>query len=131
MGGTKKHTFPKAERLSSRIVIERLFSGGGRSLPIFPLRIVYMPLEEEGFPAASVLVIVPKRRFKKAVDRNRVKRQIREAYRKNKEILLESLNASGRKMAVALIWIDNRQRESAEVEAKVKRLLQLVSERIP
>lgn len=89
-----------------------------------------MPLEEEGFPAASVLVIVPKRRFKKAVDRNRVKRQIREAYRKNKEILLEPLNASGRKMAVALIWIDNRQRESAEVEAKVKRLLQLVSERI-
>lgn len=130
MTDIKKHTLPKRERLNSRKVIEELFTGGGRSLPLFPLRIVYMPLENDSFPTASILIIVPKRRFKRAVNRNRVKRQIREAYRKNKDILLNPLEASGRKMVFALIWIDNKLRDSAEVEDKVKKLLQLVSERI-
>ena len=89
-----------------------------------------MQVEGENLPAASIMVSVPKKRFKRAVKRNRVKRQIREAYRMHKDILLDALEAAGRKVAVAFIWLDNELHDSSEVEAKVKKLLQLVAERI-
>ena len=127
---TKRHTLPKNERLSSQTLIKRLFSGGSKSLSAFPLRIVYMQVEEEHLPVASIMVSVPKKRFKRAVKRNRVKRQIREAYRKHKDILSEPLETSGRKIAAAFIWLDNELHDSDEVEAKVKKLLQLIAERL-
>ena len=122
MNDSLKLTLPKVERLNSRILIERLFTGGSKSLPAFPLRIVYMPVEGENLPAATILISVPKKRFKRAVKRNRVKRQVREAYRKNKHILLDALKDSGRKIAIAFIWLDNELHESADVEAKVVKL---------
>ena len=130
MTATQTYTLPKKGRLNSRLLIERLFSGGGKSLPAFPLRIVYMPIEEETRPTAAILISVPKKRFKRAVKRNRVKRQIREAYRKHKDILLDALNASGKKAIVAFIWLDNNLHSSQEVEEKVKHLLQLTTERL-
>ena len=86
-------TFCKEERLCRKALIEKLFhKEGSRSMAAFPLRLVYMksPAGEDG-PAAQMLVSVPKRCFKRAVKRNRVKRQVREAYRKNKHILYLSL----------------------------------------
>ena len=130
MNDSLKLTLPKVERLNSRILIERLFTGGSKSLPAFPLRIVYMPVEGENLPAATILISVPKKRFKRAVKRNRVKRQVREAYRKNKHILLDALKDSGRKIAIAFIWLDNELHESADVEAKVDKPLQLTAERL-
>lgn len=68
------YTLGKKERLSSKILIERLFSGGSKSFPAFPLRVVYMPVEpSEQDAAASILISVPKKRFKRAVKRNLVK----------------------------------------------------------
>lgn len=121
----------KEERLNSRILIEKLFTGGSKSLPVFPLRIVYMFVEGEHLPSVSLLISVPKKRFKRAVKRNRIKRQIREAYRKNKQILTERLNESQKKMAIAFIWLDNELHSTQEVEAKIRKLLQLLSERVP
>ena len=117
-----KKTFPKKEHLSSLLVIDKLFAGGSKSLAVFPLRAVYMPVENAGLPEVSVLISVSKKRFKRAVKRNRVKRQIREAYRKNK--------AKGKKLAVAFIWLDDELHASPEVEEKVKKLLQLIAERV-
>ena len=68
----------KPERLSRKKIIEKMFAGGSRSFSIFPLRVVWLPVEELDV-SASLLVSVSKRRFKRAVKRNRVKRQIREA----------------------------------------------------
>lgn len=130
MAEQEKHTFPKTERLSSVILIEKLFAGGSKSLPAFPLRIVYMPVEGEGLPAVSVLISVPKKRFKRAVKRNRVKRQIREAYRKHKYLLIDPLKAAGKKAAIAFIWLDNELHASDEIEEKVKKLLQITAERM-
>ena len=121
----------KEERLNSRILIEKLFTGGSKSLPVFPLRIVYMFVEGEHLPSVSLLISVPKKRFKRAVKHNRIKRQIREAYRKNKQILTERLNESQKKMAIAFIWLNNELHSTQEVEAKVRKLLQLLSERVP
>ena len=72
-----EYTLGKKERLNSKTLIERLFSGGSKSFPAFPLRVVYMSVEpvEEDMAAASILISVPKKRFKRAVKRNLVKRQ--------------------------------------------------------
>lgn len=70
-----------------------MFAGGSRSFSVFPLRVVYLPVEELEADA-SILISVSKRRFKRAVKRNRVKRQIREAYRVNKHELLNVLAES-------------------------------------
>lgn len=71
-----------------------MFEGGvSKSFSIFPIRVVYMPVEQGEVPA-SILISVSKRRFKRAVKRNRVKRQIREAYRKNKSLLVDAIASS-------------------------------------
>ena len=120
----------KTERLNSRLLIERLFAGGSKSLPAFPLRIVYMPVENDALPTVSLLISVPKKRFKRAVKRNRVKRQVREAYRLHKSLLTRKLELTGQKVVLAFIWLDNELHPSAVVEDKVKKLLQLTAERL-
>ena len=129
MSEKKIFTLQKEERLNSKIIIEKLFSGGSKSLPEFPLRIVYMTVEEESLPTVSLLISVPKKRFKRAVKRNRVKRQIREAYRKNKFILKDALEKENKKAAIAIIWLGNELYDSSEIETKVAKLLQLTAEK--
>jgi ribonuclease P protein component len=80
------YTFSKAERLYKRSLIEKLFSNENCSFVSYPLRVIYMPMEEADSPT-GILISVSKRKFKFAVRRNRVKRQIREAYRLNKSLL--------------------------------------------
>lgn len=128
-----EYTLGKEERLNSKTVIERLFSGGSKSFPAFPLRVVYMQVdsaEEEDAAAASILISVPKKRFKRAVKRNLVKRQVREAYRKNKHLLLDALASRNKRLVIAFIWLDNSIHSSAEVEEKVKKLLFHIAEKL-
>lgn len=129
----KKYTLNKSERLNSKKLIERLFAGGNKSFPAFPLRVVYMPLApEESTADASILISVPKKRFKHAVKRNLVKRRIREAYRHNKYILLDALKAKDTptKMVLAFIWLDNKIYSTEQVAYKVKKLLIHIAEEI-
>ena len=129
----KQYTLNKSERLNSKKLIERLFAGGNKSFPAFPLRVVYMPLApEESTADASILISVPKKRFKHAVKRNLVKRQIREAYRHNKYILLDALKAKDTptKMVLAFIWLDNKIYSTEQVAYKVKKLLIHIAEEI-
>ncbi|WP_455668933.1 ribonuclease P protein component [Phocaeicola sp.] len=127
-----EYTLSKKERLNSKTLIDRLFAGGSKSFPAFPLRVVYMPIEPAGedAPAASILISVPKKRFKRAVKRNLVKRQVREAYRKNKHLLLDALASKNKRLVLAFIWLDNNIHSSAEVEEKVKKLLFHIVERL-
>ena len=98
-------SFHKSERLCSKRIIDALFAGGSKSMSAFPLRVVFMPVPVEApAPLVSILVSVSKRRFKRAVKRNRVKRQIREAYRKQKHILTSVLpTPSGQGLVVAFL----------------------------
>ena len=122
------HTFRKHERLNRKKVLEKMFAGGARSYSFFPLRMVYIFAPELEGAQVSVLVSVSKRHFKRAVKRNRVKRQIREAYRKNKHILTVPLETQGRKLALAFLWLSDRLYPSNEVEQCVRRLLVRISE---
>ncbi|PSR55448.1 ribonuclease P protein component [Adhaeribacter arboris] len=83
------HNFTKEERLRSTKLIEQLFREGS-SFNLYPLRFVYLKPTSPMATTPQVLISVSKRNFKKAVDRNRLKRQIREAYRLHKGILLST-----------------------------------------
>lgn len=129
-----KHTLGKEERLCSRKLIDSLFKGGGsRAMSGFPLRMVYAMTERhEGEPAAQILVSVPKRCFKRAVKRNRIKRLVREAYRLNKHILADALERHEPQMSatMAFIYTDSHLHDYATVEQRVRNLLTRLSERL-
>ena len=80
------NTLKKIERLHGTADTENLFAGKKKSVFVHPLRVVYKAQTEEGLPT-RIMVIVPKRFFKHAVDRNLLKRRLREAYRLNKREL--------------------------------------------
>ncbi|MDC6281232.1 ribonuclease P protein component [Caecibacteroides pullorum] len=119
----------KPERLNKKKIIEKMFAGGSRSFSIFPLRVVWLPVEELDVQA-SILISVSKRRFKRAVKRNRIKRQIREAYRLNKQILLAPLTEKNRRLAIAFIYLADELMNSALVEEKIKAALTRIVEKI-
>lgn len=129
-----KHTLGKEERLCSRKLIDSLFKGGGsRAMSGFPLRMVYAMTERhEGEPAAQILVSVPKRCFKRAVKRNRIKRLVREAYRLNKHILADALERHEPQMSatMAFIYTDSHLHDYATMEQRVRNLLTRLSERL-
>ncbi len=79
-------SFGKQERLSKKKVIEELFEKGS-SRQAFPLRIISIRHPEKDQTIHQVLITVPVKNFKKAVDRNTLKRRIREGYRLNKALL--------------------------------------------
>ncbi len=120
----KSNAFPKSERLCSKFLIDKLFeSGNSKSFSAYPLRLVIRLTDNE--TDTQLLISVPKRFFKHAVDRNRVKRQVREAYRNNKRLLRLP---DGTHAVMAMIWLDGHHHSSAKVTAKVCNLLQRASE---
>ena len=84
-------SFGKKEKLKSKILITRLFKEG-RSLNKYPLKFIYMPVSEVRFEAHKTAVSVPKRNFRKAVDRIFLKRLMREAFRKNKYLVTSNMS---------------------------------------
>ena len=125
------NTLGKEERICSKKLIEKLFKGGrSKSMVAYPLRVVYAQKaddEGENIPA-QMLVSVSKRHFKHAVDRNRVKRQVREAFRRNKSIITQNLTDDHEAVAMAFVWLTNEKYPSSEVENRMVRLLTRISE---
>ena len=126
-------TFGKKEKLVSKKTIDALFSGGNsRSMSAYPLRVVFMRKERnETEEPAQVMVSVSKRHFKRAVKRNRVTRQIREAYRLNKHLLHEALEQKkDTAVAMAFIWQSDELAETALITEKMQSLLGRMAEKI-
>lgn len=130
------NTFRKSERITSKLIIDKLFAGGNSSNAVFPLRVVYMAIPDDEAPQsmndvpASVLVSVPKKRFHNAVDRNRLKRMIREAYRTNKGVLWQVMEGKDYKLAIAFISITDKMPTFYQVNKAVARALVIISEKI-
>ena len=126
-------TLSKEERICSKKLMEQLFNGGtARSMSSFPLRVVFTTVERQpGQPPANIIVSVPKRHFKHAVDRNRVKRQLREAYRHHKQLLVEAVADTPQKaIALSLIWMDGRHLPSSEIDHKLQNLLTRIASQL-
>jgi len=108
-------TFTKAERLCSKVLIDKLIEKGN-SFQSFPFKIIWLEAQESPVPA-QIVISVPKRSFKKAVDRNKLKRRTREAYRKNKKILYDHL--SNKKVLLMFIYTAKTILAYKEIEEKL------------
>lgn len=122
-----KNTLSKEERLSSKIDIDLLFDNTAASFVAFPLRIVYKTVPKREAPV-SIMVSVSKKKFKRAVKRNLLKRLVREAYRVNKHALLEKMMSTDKTLLLAFIYVDKEVRSFKEVEKGVNRALKKLLE---
>ena len=111
-------------------LIDELFGGGNsRSVAAFPLRAVFMLRQREAHEEPlQMLVSVPKKHFHHAVDRNHVKRQVREAWRLHKQLLVEAI-APDKQLLIAFVWTSNQQIDSSAVEERVVGIVKRIQEK--
>lgn len=114
-----RFTLGKEERLKSKKLIEKLYEEG-KTVKVFPLRMVYIQTEHTSKFPAQVGVSVPKRNFKKAVDRNRIKRLLRETYRKEKHTIYEAVD---KPYVFMISYLAKDEWKYADIERKMKKLL--------
>jgi ribonuclease P protein component len=119
----RPNSFSKKERLHKRKRIQDLFEQGS-SLYIYPFKTFILPLEDQEASFHQVLISVSNRNFKRAVDRNRIKRRIREAYRKQKHILPESP-----KLALAFVYSTRNTLLFSELEKRLNQVLKKLANR--
>lgn len=102
----KTFTFSKSEKLKSKKLLEQLFTEG-KSCSVFPIKAIYRFLDEmEHQQPVQVGVGTSSKIFKKATQRNRIKRLLRETYRKNKLPLLAALKQQNKCLSVFLLYVD-------------------------
>lgn len=117
------YKFSKKEKLKSQKVIESLFTKG-ESVTVYPLRLVYMKTSFLEDIKVKTGVSVSKKMFKKAVDRNRIKRLLREGYRLNKAIYFNNITTQ---YALMILYIGNTKPDFETVNTKMKLALERFS----
>jgi ribonuclease P protein component len=126
----KVNKFSKQERLCGTMLIDRLFREGNRQIAVFPIRLVWLMADD--IDGVQILVSAPKRNFHHAVDRNRIKRQIREFYRTSAATLKDVLADKGKGLALAFLFNDVRLWDTSNLvprlETAMDKLIQAVSE---
>ena len=120
-------TFSKKEKLKNKLLIERLFKEG-KAITVYPLKLIYLNLSSSGETRCQVAVSVPKSKFKNAVDRNRIKRILRENYRLNKESIFNNMEGN---FAFLFLYLGKNIPENTVVEGSMlsifKKLIKKVS----
>jgi ribonuclease P protein component len=123
---------PKTFRLSGQVATDRLFAFG-KSLKAWPFKIIYLQTPAKGKTALpKMLVSVPKRQFKHATDRNRIRRQAKEMYRLNvRPLLLDAVIASGQDLQMAFLYTGGKTKVSPqELEKKLSTALKRLANEI-
>jgi ribonuclease P protein component len=110
--------FPKYQRLDSVKTITELFKNG-HGFTIFPFKVIILKNNTNSPAPVQLLITVPKRHFKKAVHRNRIKRLIREVYRTHSEPLLSKAIECKQQYAVGIVFTGNQLPLFKEVETKL------------
>lgn len=120
------YTYSKDEKLKSRKLIKELFENG-KAVTVFPLRMIYLKKEHLGKFPVKAGVSVSKRNLKRAVDRNRIKRLLRESYRLNKYLLYLNLEEQ---YVMLFIYLAKEKKSFSLIEDKMKELMQKFLKRI-
>lgn len=115
-----KFSFNKKEKLKSKKLIEQLFANG-QSVSAFPLRLVFIPTSFDDGVMAKTGVSVSKRHFKTAVDRNRIKRLMREVYRLNKASYFNNISTS---YAFMILYIGKDKPTLTQIETRMNHLFE-------
>lgn len=114
-----RHTFKRNEKLKSKKLIEQLFIEG-KSITKYPLKMLYLKVDHNGNYPLQVSIAIPKRKIKKAVYRNRIKRLIRECYRKQKYLVYDQIEE---KYVLMFIYLDENEQKYVVLEEKMIDLL--------
>jgi len=118
-----RETFRKKERLCSKKSIDFLF-GSGKDLFVYPFKIKWVEASlNKGYPV-EILIVVPKKYSKSSVKRNKIKRFIKEAYRKKKYILYKKLEENNKRIFIALLYIGKEFHNYQFIEEKINVFLQ-------
>jgi ribonuclease P protein component len=120
------NTFPKSEKLKSSILIEALFDKG-KAVTKFPFKIIFLQHANPSHSGIKAGFVVPKKNFKSAVKRNRIKRLLREAYRRNKHTYFNNIEGN---YALMILYLGKEIPTYDKVEKGVKALLSLFLEKI-
>ena len=112
--------FPKSEKLKSKKIIELLFEEG-KAMSKFPIKVFYLPIENAEKTQAGFAV--PKRNFKNVVDRNKITRQLREAYRLQKHMLKNKGNS---KFALFFLYLGKDKLGYSSIEKSIRDLLKKI-----
>jgi len=118
-------TFRKEERLCSKKKIDELFKNSN-SFFIYPYKFLWIVSENKTDFPAQIVISVPKKRYKKAVHRNLIKRRIREVYRLNKHILYRNLQRKNITIAAMIIYVGNEIHETSFLEGKLKKVFEKI-----
>ncbi len=124
-----RHTFKKEERLTNKTTFDLLFNTG-KGFTVSPFRLLWMESKLTDSIPAKLGISVPKRSFAKAVDRNTLKRRIREAYRKNKHLLYEVLQKKNLHIDLMMIYIAKEELPYQEIEKKMIVSLQKLMQQV-
>ncbi|MDC0339321.1 ribonuclease P protein component [Flavobacteriales bacterium] len=122
-----KNTLPKSDRLTSRVAISQIYDKG-KHLNDYPFKIVW--LKETGEAGLKVVFSVPKRKFKRAVDRNQIKRKLREAYRKHVHDCKKAAESQNTRVSLFLIYLGKDIPQSEIVDNKIILLLNRLTKEI-
>ncbi len=121
-------SFPKAERLCSHNVINDLFSNG-KAFVSYPFRVLFYETELPKEVDSQILFTVSKKKFKRAVHRNLIKRRSKEAYRLNKAPLTQFLENHPQQIAIAVVYIASESLSYSKIEkGMVKTIQKLITE---
>ena len=115
----------RIERLRGDIRTEKLFASGNGFI-VYPLRVVYLQVDYDENAPVSVLFSVPKKRIRLAVNRNRIKRLHREAYRLNKQDLIAEMGQKKTSLHLGIVYLGNEMPDFETIRAKMLLALQRI-----
>jgi ribonuclease P protein component len=114
--------FGKEDRLKGNKIVSKIFEGPKKSLKVFPFKAYYSVSIVKG-GLVKYGISVPKKKFKRAVDRNKIKRLIKEALRLNKSILSQELGKQNIEVHVMILFTDEKIPNYHFIEIKIKEIL--------
>jgi ribonuclease P protein component len=119
----------RKNHLKSKLIIDQLFSTG-RVITKAPFRLVFLEVKEPAFSGIQLLISVPKRRFKLAVSRNRIRRLISESFRPNAAELQDLIVNSNQHLAIGIIYIGKKEMAFNVMEQKLSLLIEELTQKV-